>query len=423
MQHFRVAVSVILVALSLFFAPVSRASDQAFVFEAKWPRSRVVISASNSLSNAPNIHGDAFEAIRLSIAAWAKSADLRIESITSDAQNVSLKGASGDGISLITAASTAENVRLFPKQAASPAAVTRIFVDRRGSITEADIVLNPFVKFSTDGTFGTFDLQATLTHEIGHLLGLDHSPAWGSVMFGKTALSYGPSSHVGRRDTLPDVDVAAVRALYGPRAEDVSCCGSLGGRLTGFPLTGKDRKIVVWLEDMETGRLVAASTASDDGQYELSGISEGSYRLRVAGEFGDNLVASDEAPIQILVADLVRKSFKLDPANAAFSAGLIGTTPQLARLPATIRRGSVHRLFVGAAGLESGIARIQVSGTDLIVRSDEFLGFESYGNSVKVISFDLAGSYALADGEYSILIEDRKGVRRFMVGALTIFGQ
>ena len=95
----------------------------------------------------------------------------------------------GDGISLVTVAITPENLRLFPRQAASPAAVTRVFKDAVGNITEADIVLNPFVRFSTDGSFDTFDLQDTLTHEIGHLLGLYQSRVWASVLYERAALN------------------------------------------------------------------------------------------------------------------------------------------------------------------------------------------------------------------------------------------
>lgn len=44
-----------------------------------------------------------------------------------------------------------------------------------GTILDADIVFNGALQFSTDQTAGTFDIQSVATHEVGHMLGFDHT--------------------------------------------------------------------------------------------------------------------------------------------------------------------------------------------------------------------------------------------------------
>ena len=125
-------------------------------------------------------------------------------------------------------------------------------------ITEADIVLNPFQQFSTDGTFGTFDLESTLTHEIGHLLGLHHSSVLGATM----AESFAKNGTMGFIDfgprTLGASDIAVLRDMYGPRPEDTNCCGVISGKLSisaGKPAKG----ILVWAEEIGSGRVMPIS--------------------------------------------------------------------------------------------------------------------------------------------------------------------
>lgn len=419
MQQFRVEVCTLLVAGLLFFASHSSASEPNQELENKWPRSRIVLSISSSINDAHNVQGDVIETLKRSIDLWVRAADVRIETVETDVQSVSQKGNRGDGISLITAVATADNVRLFPNQADSPAAATRLFTDKRGNITEADIVLNPFAKFSTDGTVGTYDLQSVITHEIGHLLGLDHSPIWGSVMFAKSGVSFGSVAFVGRRESLPETDAAAVRALYGARADDSECCGLLIGRVSGIPLTAKDRSVSVWLEELATGRVVAGRAVLARGEFELGGLRDGTYLLRVAAEFGEKLVAFEEATIQVSVGEIVNRNFNLLTRSASFTASLFGTSPQIGRLPGVYRSAGYNSLFIGGHGLDSGLKEVLISGTDIAIARDAFRVTE-YSQSVKVINFDLPTGPFLSRGEYTLIIEDNKAIRRFLPGALVV---
>ena len=55
---------------------------------------------------------------------------------------------------------------------------------------------------------GVFDVETVALHEIGHLLGLDHSTVPGAVMF---------PTYSGARRALSADDIAGIRSLYGRR--------------------------------------------------------------------------------------------------------------------------------------------------------------------------------------------------------------
>lgn len=89
--------------------------------------------------------------------------------------------------------------------------------DDTGEIYDADIEVNAANNEVTiDDTDVEYDLQAIMTHEVGHFIGIAHSPKSEAVMYA----SYSPGSMTQR--TLTADDIAAVCAIY-PSTYGAAC--------------------------------------------------------------------------------------------------------------------------------------------------------------------------------------------------------
>jgi hypothetical protein len=91
--------------------------------------------------------------------------------------------------------------------------------DETGEIYDADIEVNAAnntVTITDNQAKIEYDLQAILTHEVGHFIGIAHSAESSAVMFA----SYSPGSTSQRKLTPDDID--AVCAIYPPKS-GVAC--------------------------------------------------------------------------------------------------------------------------------------------------------------------------------------------------------
>ncbi len=250
-------------------------TDSTATAQIKWPSREVKVALSNSLNSPPaNIKAgsDVVGATRRALARWTEAANIQFIETSSNALSISPRG-QGDGISLITVADMPDNRGVF--STSDRTGRTRVFYDPAvGTIMEADVVINPAAQFSTDGTPGTYDLEATLTHEIGHVLGLEHSSEVSAAMQPRQGTNglYEQAALSSR--TLSDDDRAGVHALYGSRENYAVIAGTITDA-AGATVKGAH----VWAEDASTGRVVAGNETLANGSYRIEGLPPGHYRL------------------------------------------------------------------------------------------------------------------------------------------------
>jgi hypothetical protein len=360
---------------------------------------KIAVSASLLRPNA-NIKSDSdiMDAVKRSFKAWQDVADVQFEIVWgSDRQSVSPAGPAGDGISLITIAASPENVLFFAN----------------------DIVLNPFQQFSTDGTFGTYDLQATLTHEIGHVLGLHHSGVLGATMADNIPRNgtFGLPDFSAR--TLSDSDISAIRDLYGPNEGVHDCCAVVSGRLNfAGPRAGKN--VRVWAEESETGRVFGQADVASDGSFHFGGLPSGSYNLFWKGNTPSaGEPAAKFGSVDVEPGDEKAIIQKIVPYATDLSLDYIGKNAQLAESGISLESGREETVYVGGKGLDP--TKLAVGFSSPFIHADPAsLTSHDFGDGVSVISIVVSVDPEAPAGVYSLFIIDDKGSRAAMIGALNL---
>ena len=148
-------------------------------------------------------------------------------------------------------------------------AITPIFFNSSGVIADADILFNGSgFRFTTSGAVGRFDVEDVAAHELGHLLGLDHTPWVGATMY-----PYVDPSIVLHRSLSLD-DQRGMRDAY-PAQSDGTISGVLQ-RADSSPVSGAH--VVARGAD---GRPRAGTLSQSGGQFQLRALEGGDYDLYV----------------------------------------------------------------------------------------------------------------------------------------------
>lgn len=432
----------IIASVAMFFALGSRERLEirdSFEFEPsaqtvrkiRWPRKTIEVAFSTSLlSPGANIKpdSDVVGAARRALARWSNLSNISFVVTWSSVTSVS-PAETGDGISLLTIAVTPEN-EAFNSEATTGR--TRVFFDpETGNIAEADISINPRpraedgtqLQFSTDGTPGTYDLEATFTHEIGHLLGLDHSAVLSSTMQSRQAFNgtFGMPALTER--TLSEDDRQKIRSLYGPKLR----LGRIEGRLvdnrtpgTLLPLNG----VNVWAENVVNGRLIASDVTGEDGTYRLEGLAPGQYRVvvssspDVAQKFR-SFELSNQVAVKADVSTPLNSSL-VPPQASGLNPKVIGLNAELSTVALPLAPGKRVKIYLGGDGVD------QVPGTSIAVNSPFFtvdpatLAREQIAAPFPIVSIEVQVAPNAPFGDYTLRLQSNSGETAYVPGAITI---
>lgn len=239
----------ICVAALLVALPASAAVRLTYLLDGKptrvtWQPNAFPIAFSIDQSLAADAAG-----VTRGFQAWT---EIPAASVSFTGQGVAVRPAGRDGVNSVGLSSD-----LFENNGFL-AYTTTWFDTKTGVLSEADIQIDP-------DAMRTADVETLVKHEVGHLLGFDHSANLSSIMY----------PYVTSSMALDTDDKLSLAALY-PNTR----AALIGGNIRGQVRSGSGMILgaqVVALNDQ--GAPVATAMSNQDGNFELDGLPPGNYRL------------------------------------------------------------------------------------------------------------------------------------------------
>jgi len=261
-----------------------------------------------------------------------------------------------------------------------------------GVLQEADIMIDQSIVSSG------YSVQQAIEHEVGHFLGLDHSPVLTSVMY----------PYVGK-DGMPSLDSddkISIANLY-PRVDPTTTGATLKGKVTGNDGAIYGAQVVAV---NDSGEPIATSLSDANGEFVLQAVPPGNYRIyaepldgpvdprNLAGAWHDTKMTSfptrfaTTGPIAVTSGNVYGNlSVNATGGPVQLNPKWIATSPTdatdftLMSVPAVLRPGQTISLAVGGDGFTSGMTKFDVLNP-AIQRISEF----RYGSNFTYATFRVA---------------------------------
>jgi hypothetical protein len=235
-----------------------------------------------------------------------------------------------------------------------------------GRITDADILFNGNqFSFSTDQTPGTFDVQDVLTHEVGHFIGLDHSPVVSGTMWPYVS----PTQWLHRSLTQDDESGAVAVA---PGSGQTKVTGTIRKPGTTSALPG-----AIVSASLSDGRFVSSTVTNSNGNFTLRGMPAGDYYIHVAPLEGG-----------MTTSNLTSNS----TINTAFAPTFYGSFES----PTLFALGSGAQLSCGTLTANADIAMRENSSSPTLLQQGASTLVTIFGSSIPVGTTMIAKTSQLA---------------------------
>lgn len=359
-----------------------------------------------------DVHGSDHEtALRLAIQEWNAVSGTTI-TLVEDATAASRARTDweSDDIHLVLFDET--NASGFFPPGSATVALTPIWFLADGVIQDADVLFNGAgFTFTTGGAPGRFDVADVATHELGHLLGLDHSGAASATMY-----PYVDQGLVLQRSLAQD-EISGLRDAYP--------AGSFG-QITGKVERASDGSAVAGAHVVardEQGRMRASILANTSGAFALRALEPGTYTVYARpldgtadegnlGPFWSGKIDTDFEPA------IYAGTATIQGANTvALGALAVGSDVSLSlgtafdNFPIRATTGTSQTIVVHGSGLFVG-STLEVSDPDLILGTPIWTGTQ-----VTCLLTVPAGE---ARGEVDLTVTNASGRMAILPAALEI---
>jgi uncharacterized protein (TIGR03437 family) len=286
---------------------------------------------------------------------------------------------------------------------------------RAGEIVDAALVFNGNqFTWAVDARPNAADIAEVATHEIGHIIGISHSPIGGATMF--------PRSGLGRNKgrTLEPDDRIAASVAY-PADGFAASTGIIQGRVRDGNNTGIFGAHVSAVDG--NGNVTSGAISQPDGSYSIQGLPPGNYTIYAepldpaagayfskadltsfySGVNGDFSTSGDVAA-PVAAGGTTSRDITVNRGAPAFDAYIVYDAANVAFLnvPTIVAQGQTN-VTVGVAGpgLPQSGAPMSISGPGITIIRQYF---RTTSNGLQAVLADINVSPSAPPGARNIVI-------------------